>query len=42
MFEIDSTTMLDDLQRLDLFPEAERPGALRHLIAALQACLGHP
>ncbi len=41
-FQIDSTTMLTDLQRLDLFPDAERPDALRRLIAALQACPDHP
>ncbi|MEE8525734.1 MAG: TIR domain-containing protein [Thermoanaerobaculia bacterium] len=41
-FQIDSTTMLEDLQRVDLFPDAERPEALSRLVAALAACPGHP
>jgi hypothetical protein len=41
-FEIDSTTMLGDLQRIDLFPDAARPAALRRLLLALEACPGHP
>jgi len=41
-FEIDSTTTLEDLQLVNLFPEAERPDALSRLVAALRACPGHP
>lgn len=41
-FEIDSTTTLEDLQLVDLFPEAKRSDALRRLIAGLRACPGHP
>ncbi len=41
-FEIDSMTMLDDLQFVDLFPAANRAEGLRRLVAALKACPGHP
>lgn len=41
-FEIDSTTVLTDLQQVDLFPDVERPAALKRLVAALVACPGHP
>ncbi len=41
-FEIDSTTMLDDLQFVDLFPASQRPGGISRLAASLKACPGHP
>ncbi len=41
-FEIDSTTMLDDLRFVDLFPAARRADGLRRLVAALQRCPDHP
>ena len=41
-FEIDSTTMLDDLQFVDLFPAAQRSASVRRLVAALRACPDHP
>ena len=41
-FEIDSTTGLEDLQLVDLFPTAKRPEELRRLVEALQALPGHP
>lgn len=41
-FEIDATTTLEDLELVDLFPEARRPDGLRRLVAALRALPGHP
>ncbi len=41
-FEIDSTTMLDDLRFVDLFPASRRPDGLSRLVAALKQCPGHP
>ncbi len=41
-FEIDSTTMLDDLQYVDLFPPPQRAGGLGRLISAIQAARLRP
>ncbi len=41
-FEIAATTMLDDLQFVDLFPASQRPDGVRRLVASLRACPGHP